>query len=58
MAAESALKAQVNRLELELHELKVKDESEQIFIGSYLLARLAQLNVSVSFGVIIGRWAY
>ncbi|ESK94985.1 pyruvate decarboxylase [Moniliophthora roreri MCA 2997] len=53
MATTSAesLQAEVNRLRLELQALKVEDGSEQIYIGDYLLKRLAQLGVTSMFGV-------
>lgn len=47
--AASILQAEVNRLRLELQTFKVEDGSQQISIGNYLLARLAQLKVTVSF---------
>lgn len=47
---DSALQAEVNRLKLELQTHKVETGSGgEIQIGDYLLERLAQLGVSVSF---------
>ncbi|KAJ6559257.1 pyruvate decarboxylase [Mycena vulgaris] len=47
----SALQAEVNRLRLQLESLQVKDGSQPISIGNYLLARLEQLKVTKMFGV-------
>jgi hypothetical protein len=46
----SSLQAEVNRLRLQLESLQVKDGSEPITVGDYLLARLEQLKVTVSTG--------
>lgn len=48
MSREDALAAEVHRLKLELETLKTNNDSQQILVGNYLLARLAQLNVTVS----------
>jgi hypothetical protein len=45
--AEDVLKSQVDRLSLEVHTLKAESGTENISIGNYLLARLAQLHVTV-----------
>lgn len=45
--AEDVLKSQVDHLSLEVHTLKAESGTENIFIGNYLLARLAQLHVTV-----------
>jgi pyruvate decarboxylase len=45
-----ALQAEVDRLRLELDAANI-DASEQISVGNYLLARLAQLGVKCMFGV-------
>ena len=47
MASVEALKSQVDRLNLEVHSLKAGTGAENISVGNYLLARLAQLNVTV-----------
>ncbi|KAJ6619463.1 thiamine diphosphate-binding protein [Mycena sp. CBHHK59/15] len=49
--AASPLQAEVNRLRLQLETLQVKDGSEPIAIGNYLLTRLEQLKVTKMFGV-------
>ncbi|KAF7365283.1 Pyruvate decarboxylase [Mycena venus] len=48
---EASLQAEVNRLRLQLESLQVKDGSEPIALGNYLLARLEQLKVTKMFGV-------
>ncbi|KAJ7459792.1 pyruvate decarboxylase [Mycena latifolia] len=48
---DSSLQAEVNRLRLQLESFQVKDGSEPIAIGNYLLARLEQLKVTKMFGV-------
>jgi pyruvate decarboxylase len=48
---EDVLKSQVDHLSLKDHTLKAETGSENISIGNYLLARLAQLNVTAMFGV-------
>lgn len=45
--ASAALQAEVNRLQLEVQSLKAEQGSQHISIGNYLLARLAQLGVTV-----------
>ncbi|EPQ54543.1 pyruvate decarboxylase THI3 [Gloeophyllum trabeum ATCC 11539] len=46
------LQAEVNRLRHELETVKVgQDTGDQIYVGSYLLERLAQLGVTSMFGV-------
>ena len=47
MASVEALKSQVDRLNLEIHSLKAEKGAENISVGNYLLARLAQLDVKV-----------
>ena len=47
MATVEVLKSQVDRLSLEIHSLKAKTGAEDISVGNYLLARLAQLHVTV-----------
>jgi len=52
MASQSttALEAEIHRLQLELHTLKREQGSDEtITVGNYLLARLEQLGVKVSF---------
>lgn len=44
----AALQAEINRLQLEVQSLKAEQGSELISVGNYLLARLAQLGVTVS----------
>ncbi|KAF7299075.1 Pyruvate decarboxylase [Mycena indigotica] len=51
MASESSLQAEVNRLRLQVEHLQVKDGSEPVYIGQYLLTRLEQLKVTKMFGV-------
>lgn len=47
MSSVEALKSQVDRLNLEIHSLKAEKGAENISVGNYLLARLAQLDVKV-----------
>jgi pyruvate decarboxylase len=47
-ASSASLQAEVDRLRLELSSLQVKNASEPIEIGNYLLARLEQLKVTAS----------
>jgi hypothetical protein len=47
MATVEVLKSQVDRLSLAVHSLKAEAGAENISIGNYLLARLAQLHVTV-----------
>ncbi|KAJ7780574.1 pyruvate decarboxylase [Mycena maculata] len=47
----SSLQAEVDRLRLQVESLQVKDGSEPIAIGNYLLARLEQLKVTKMFGL-------
>ena len=42
-----ALKSQVDRLTLQVHSLKAETGAQDISVGNYLLARLAQLHVTV-----------
>ncbi|KAL0960713.1 hypothetical protein HGRIS_005739 [Hohenbuehelia grisea] len=49
--SENALRAEVDRLKLEVQALKKEEGSQQILLGEYLLARLEQLDVSSMFGV-------
>ncbi|KAJ7601083.1 pyruvate decarboxylase THI3 [Mycena floridula] len=51
MSSEPALRAEIDRLQLELHKFQVADKSTEITVGAYLLERLAQLNVTSMFGV-------
>jgi len=44
----SALEAEVDRLKLQVHSLKVDEGSSLVHVGEYLLSRLAQLGVKVS----------
>ncbi|KAJ7254390.1 thiamine diphosphate-binding protein [Mycena haematopus] len=48
---DASLRAEVNRLRLQLESLQVKDGSEPITLGNYLLARLEQLKVTKMFGL-------
>jgi pyruvate decarboxylase len=50
-ASNAALNAHVDRLRLEVTELKKEQGSEDISIGDYLLTRLEQLGVRHIFGV-------
>jgi hypothetical protein len=50
---EEVLKSQVDRLSLEIHTLKAEAGAENISIGNYLLARLAQLNVTVRIYLLV-----
>lgn len=45
--SKESLQAEVNRLRLELETIQVKNASEPIEVGNYLLARLEQLKVTV-----------
>ena len=47
MATVEVLKSQVDRLTLEVQSLKAETGAENISVGNYLLARLAQLHVTV-----------
>ena len=58
MSQETALRAELDRLKLELDSLKASNKSEEILIGNYLLARLAQLNVTVSLQIISYFFSY
>ncbi|KIK69596.1 hypothetical protein GYMLUDRAFT_212230 [Collybiopsis luxurians FD-317 M1] len=50
-ATEKALEAELNRLKLAVKGLQGEDKSEDIYVGSYLLARLEELGVTSMFGV-------
>ena len=50
-ATEKALEAELNRLKLAVKGLQGEDNSEDIYVGSYLLARLEELGVTSMFGV-------
>ncbi|KAE9404020.1 pyruvate decarboxylase [Gymnopus androsaceus JB14] len=50
-ATEKALEAEMNRLKLQIKTLKGEENAEDIFVGSYLLARLSELGVTSMFGV-------
>ncbi|KAJ3747327.1 pyruvate decarboxylase [Lentinula detonsa] len=50
-ATEQVLEAEMNRLKLAVKTLQGEDKSEEIYIGSYLLARLEELGVTSMFGV-------
>ncbi|TFL02421.1 thiamine diphosphate-binding protein [Pterulicium gracile] len=49
--SDKSLNAQVDRLRLELHELKQEQGALDVRIGDYLLTRLEQLGVRYIFGV-------
>jgi len=50
-ATEKALEAEMNRLKLTIKTLKGDENAEDIYVGSYLLARLSELGVTSMFGV-------
>lgn len=52
-ATEKVLEAEMNRLKLAVKTLQGEDKSEEIYIGSYLLARLEELGVTVGFCVLL-----
>jgi pyruvate decarboxylase len=47
MSTNDHLKAEIDRLRLELQSFKAKSGETRISIGNYLLTRLAQLGVTV-----------
>ncbi|KAF5389314.1 hypothetical protein D9757_003493 [Collybiopsis confluens] len=50
-STEKALETELNRLKLVVKSLQGADSSQDVYVGSYLLARLEQLGVTSLFGV-------